>query len=105
MPKKPKLVEFKMPATPQKSLGTGSKSSGTGTGTGRGRPREKKENIPKKSTGDRSRSSTHVVGGGQKVQEVIYQSIELGKKALIQKVTDYKDILGISLTAMKMNLP
>ena len=32
--KKPKVVEFKMPATPQKSVPARSKSSGTGTARG-----------------------------------------------------------------------
>ena len=58
MPKKPKTVEFKMPATPQKSVPARNKSSGTGTGRGRGKARNNKENIPRKSTDDRSRSST-----------------------------------------------
>ena len=56
--KKAKAVEFKMPATPQKSVPARNKSSGTGKGRGRGKARDNKENIPKKSTGDRSRSST-----------------------------------------------
>ena len=57
--KKPKAVEFKMPATPHKSVPARNKSSGTGTNSrGRGKARDNKENIPSKSTGDRSRSST-----------------------------------------------
>ena len=56
--KKPKTVEFKMPATPQKSVPARNKSLGTGTGRGRGKARDIKENIPRKSTDDRSRSST-----------------------------------------------
>ena len=48
-----------MPATPQKSVPARNKSLGTGTGRGRGKARDNKENIPKKSNGDRSRSSTH----------------------------------------------
>ena len=56
--KKPKAVEFKMPATPQKSVPARNKSAGTSTGRGRGKARDNKENIPRKST-DRSRSSTH----------------------------------------------
>ena len=59
MPKKPEAVEFKMPATPQKSVPARNKSSGTGPGRGRGKARDNKENIPRKSTSDRSRSSTH----------------------------------------------
>ena len=58
--KKPKAVEFKMPATPQKSVPARNKSSGTGTNSrGRVKARDNKENIPSKSTGDRSRSSIH----------------------------------------------
>ena len=57
--KKPKAVEFKMPATPQKSVPARNKSLGTGPGRGRGKAKDNKENIPRKSTGDRSRSSTH----------------------------------------------
>ena len=56
--KKPKAVEFKMPATSQKSVPVRNKSSGTGTSRDQGKARDSKENIPKKSTGDRSRSST-----------------------------------------------
>ena len=56
--KKPKAVEFKIPATPQKSVPGRNKSLGTGTGRGQGKARDNKENIPKKSIGDRSRSST-----------------------------------------------
>ena len=46
-----------MPATPQKSVPARNKSSGTGRG--RGKARDNKENIPRKSTDDRSRSSTY----------------------------------------------
>ena len=63
--------------------------------------RDNKENIPKKSTGDRSRSSTHG-RGGQEVQEVIYQCRELEKTAQIQKGTDCKDTSENSLTVMMM---
>ena len=57
--KNPKAVEFKMPATPQKGVPARNKSLGTGTNSrGRGKARDNKENIPSKSTGDRSRSST-----------------------------------------------
>ena len=60
MPKELQAVEFKMPATPQKSVPARNKSLGTGTNNrGRGKARDNKENIPSKSTGDRSRSSTH----------------------------------------------
>ena len=48
-----------MPATPQKSVPARNKSSGTGTGRGGGKARDNKENIARKSTGDKSRSSTH----------------------------------------------
>ena len=55
--KKPKAVEFKMPATPQKSVPARNKSFSTGTTSrGQGKARDNEENIPKKSTGDRSRS-------------------------------------------------
>ena len=57
--KKPKAVEFKMPATPQKSVPARNKSLGTGPGRDQGKARDNKENIPRKSTGYRSRSSTH----------------------------------------------
>ena len=96
--KKLKAVEFKMPATPQKSVPARNKSVGTGTGRGRGKARDNKENIPRKST-DRSRSSTHG-RGGQEVQEVICQCRELEKTAQIQKGTDCKDTSENSLTVM-----
>ena len=100
--KKPKAVEFKMSATPQKSVPARNKSSGTGTTSrGQGKARDNEENIPKKFTGDRSRSSTHG-RGGQEVQEVIYQCRELEKTAQIQKGTDCKDTSENSLTVMMM---
>ena len=40
MPKKPEAVEFKMPATPQKSVPARNRSSGTGPGRGRGKARD-----------------------------------------------------------------
>ena len=46
----------------------------------------------------------HVVGGGQEVQEVIYQCRELEKTARIQKGTDCSDTLENSLTVMMMAL-
>ena len=46
----------------------------------------------------------HVVGGGQEVDEVIYQCRELEKRAPIQKETDWKDTSEISLTVMMMAL-
>ena len=93
-----------MPATPQKSVPARNKSSGTGTTSrGRGKARDNKENIPKKSTGDRSRSST-CSRGGQEVQEVIYQCRELEKTAQIQKGTDCKDTSQNNLTVMMMAL-
>ena len=101
--KKPKAVEFKMPATPQKSVQARNKSLGTGPGRGRGKARDNKENIPRKSTGDRSRSST-CGGGGQEVQEVIYQCRELEKTAQIPKGTDCSDTSENSLTVMMMAL-
>ena len=80
--KKPKTVEFKMPATPQKSVAARNKSLGTGTGRGGGKARDNKENIPRKSTGDKSRSSTHGrsrgrsrdAGGNLPVQRIIEDS-------------------------------
>ena len=42
----------------------------------------------------------HMVGGGQEVQEVIYQCRELEKTAQIQKGTDCKDTSENSLTVM-----
>ena len=44
--KKPNAVEFKMPATPQKSVPARNKSSGTGIGRGRGKARNNKEIFP-----------------------------------------------------------
>ena len=44
----------------------------------------------------------HMVGGGQEVQEVIYQCRELEKTAQIQKGTDCKDTSENSLTVMMM---
>ena len=90
-----------MPATPQKSIPARNKSLGTGTGRGRGKARDNKENIPRKSTGDRSRSSIHG-RGGQEVQGVICQCRELEKIAQIQKGTDCKDTSENSLTVMMM---
>ena len=46
----------------------------------------------------------HVVGGGQEVQEVIYQYRELEKTAQIQKGMDCEDASKNSLTVMMMAL-
>ena len=80
--KKPKAVEFKMAATPQKSVPARNKNSDTGTSRGRGKARNNKENIPNKSTGERSRSSTRGrgrprgAGGNLHVQRIREDSLD-----------------------------
>ena len=87
MQKKPKVIEFKMPATPQKSVLARSKSLATSTGRDRGRPKDNKENIPTKSTGKRSRSTTcgrgrRRGGGNLPVQRIREDSSESESETL-----------------------
>ena len=72
--KKPKAVEFKMPATPQKSVPARNKSSGTGKLLVEVEARQEitKKIFPRNPLVI-DLDPQHVIGGGQEVQEVIYQ--------------------------------
>ena len=98
--KRPNAVEFKMPATRQKSVPGRNKTGVQVQIEVKARQEITKRIFPGNPLIDLD--PQHVVGGGQEVQEVICQCRELEKTARIQKGTDCKDTSENSLTVMMM---